>query len=227
MITEKKIKGADKSPKKAIKKFLYYFPKGFYDHNYMDWERGYKLNAHRAFCKVLQQENFKRLLHQKNFAFIAQELIRIESRTNLLFSFEKMALRDALKDENGAKNFASGLFQYLYSKDPLKVRFENFAQVISELPRKQTRVFTWPVVTVFGFIGAPKEHMYLKPTVTKRAAEKYGFPFLYRSAPNWETYQSLLRFAGQIKKEAKELKPKDHIDLQSFIWVLGSEEYPD
>jgi hypothetical protein len=227
MRTAKKIKHTGDGSGTCIKKFLYYFRKGFYDHQYMNWERGYKLNAHRSFSKVLDREKFEFLLEKKSYACIAKEVIRIESRTNLLFSFEKIALRDALKDKSNAKSFAVGLYEYLYSKNELKDRFEHFAEIIASLPRKQTRVFTWPVVTVFGFIGNPHEHMFLKPTVTKKAAEKYSYNFLYRSAPNWETYQSLLRFAAQIKKDTKELKPKDQIDLQSFIWVSGSEEYPD
>ena len=47
------------------------------------------------------------------------------------------------------------------------------------------------------------------------------------SKPNWDTYQSLLDFAALIKKDVAALKPQDMIDIQSFIWVLGSEEYPD
>lgn len=30
-----------------------------------------------------------------------------------------------------------------------------------------------------------------------------------------------------IKKDVVDLKPKDLIDLQSYIWVLGSDEYDD
>jgi hypothetical protein len=35
--------------------------------------------------------------------------VAIESRTNLLFSFEKMALRDAVRTGAGARLFAEGL----------------------------------------------------------------------------------------------------------------------
>ena len=57
------------------------------------------------------------------------------------------------------------------------------------------------------------------------AAKKYEYDFKYHSKPNWETYKSLLDFAGLVRKDASDLKPKDFIDLQSFIWVLGSDEY--
>ncbi|HMD00212.1 MAG TPA: hypothetical protein VKH37_08655, partial [Ferruginibacter sp.] len=109
----------------------------------------------------------------------------------------------------------------------LRNRFEKFVSVVASLPRKQTRVLTWPLVTVFGFIGNPSEHIFLKPRVTQIAAAKYKFDFDYRSKPNWETYLSLLNFANEIRNDSKDYHPRDYIDLQSFIWVIGSEEYPD
>lgn len=217
----------DKKRQKCIKKFLYYFRKGYSDPKYFDWERGYKQVAHEQFFEQLNKRVFREYLQQKKYNVIADIAVRIESKTNLLFSFEKMALRDAVKSAKGAKDFANGLYEYIYGKKDLKNRFEDFVLVISNLPRKQTRVLTWPVVTIFGFIADPMLHIFLKPKVTKIAAEKYDFDFHYHSKPNWETYQNLLKFAEQIRSDTKKYKPKDYIDLQSFIWVMGSEEYRD
>jgi hypothetical protein len=210
---------------RSLKKFLRFFKKGFYDQKYLDWERGYKWKAHEEWEEKLNKSAFRSLLNKGAYLEIANIAVRIESRTNLLFSFEKMALRDAVKTNEGAELFAKGLFNYVYGKAPLEKRFEDLTAVLSKLPRKQTRVLTWPLQTVFGFIANPKEHIFLKPKVTKKAAEVYDFNFEYHSKPNWNTYNSLLNFAKQIKKDLPTLKPRDYIDLQSFIWVLGSEEY--
>jgi hypothetical protein len=213
--------------KRCLKKFLYYFKKGYDDPKYISWEREYKELAHQQFQDQLNKQVFTSLLKKQEFGSIAEIAVKIESRTNLLFSFEKMALRDAVKSPVGARAFATGLFDYVYGDKSLKERFEAFVKVVENLPRKQTRVLTWPLVTVFGFIANPKEHIFLKPTVTKRAAVKYDYLFNYQSKPNWDTYQSLLQFAGELRKDSLSYHPKDYIDLQSFIWVLGSEEYPD
>jgi hypothetical protein len=63
--------------------------------------------------------------------------------------------------------------------------------------------------------------------VTRIAAEAYGVDFVYLSRPDWETYSSLLEFAGAVRRDLRDLRPRDMIDLQSFIWVQGSDEYPD
>jgi hypothetical protein len=62
--------------------------------------------------------------------------------------------------------------------------------------------------------------------VTKIAAQKYEFDFRYQSKPNWETYKSFLDFAATVRRDVRDLRPRDMIDIQSFIWVQGSDEYP-
>jgi hypothetical protein len=214
-----------KAAKKCRAKFLRFFPEGFADETYTDWERGYKWNAHEQWEESLDRKSFARLLEQKKFEEIAATAVRIESRTNLLFSFEKMALRDAIK--TGAREFATGLFEFLHGRGNERTRFERWVEVVESLPRKQTRVLTWPLVTVFGFIAQPEKHIFLKPNVTRVAAREYEFEFQYRSRPNWETYTSLLEFAETIRRDQKELRPRDMIDLQSFMWVQGSDEYEE
>ena len=74
--------------------------------------------------------------------------------------------------------------------------------------------------------GAAIQTFFLKPIVTRRAAEKYGHALDYASRPSWEVYESLLGFAATIRHDLADLQPKDMIDLQSFVWVQGSDEYP-
>jgi hypothetical protein len=212
-------------PERCRRKFLRFFPGGYRDETYIDWERGYKWAAHERWMVNLERDRYRDLLESSSFAEIARLAITIESRTNLLFSFEKMAIRDAAKSRAGARAFAEGLFEFLYGPGNLESRFTNWIDVVAELPRKQTRVLTWPVVTVFGFIAQPDIHIFLKPMVTRRAAVEYAFPFEYRSRPNWETYQNLLQFGERIHRDTRDLHPRDMIDIQGFIWVQGSDEY--
>ena len=167
------------------------------------------------------------LLRAGEFSEIASRAVRIESRTNLLFSFEKMALRDAVKSAEGARLFAEGLCDFLYGAGSAERKFERWCDRVASLPRKQTRVLTWPLVTVFGFIAQPEIHIFLKPNVTRAAAREYGFELRYKSRPSWDTYASLLEFAGAVRRDLADLKPRDMIDIQSFIWVQGSDEYEE
>ena len=208
-------------------KFLRFFPGGFGDETYRDWERDYKWTAHERWMELLSPPVFRALLKARDYAEIARRAVGIEARTNLLFSFEKMALRDAVKAPAGARAFAEGLYDFLHGGATLERRFARWVEVVAALPRRQTRVLTWPLVTVFGFIAEPRLHVFLKPNVTRAAAAAYGYDFRYRSRPNWETYASLLEFAATVRRDVKDLRPRDMIDLQSFIWVQGSDEYEE
>src|SRR3954468_8951347 len=71
------------------RKFLDFFPEGFRDPPHIETERGYKWEAHRQWqAQVADQLGMLGLC--ADFADLAQRAVRIESRTNLLFSFEKM-----------------------------------------------------------------------------------------------------------------------------------------
>jgi hypothetical protein len=213
--------------KKARKKFLRYFPEAFGDPTYIDWERGYKWKAHEQWMQVLSPPAFKSLIKARKFSDVAAHAVRIESRTNLLFSFEKMALRDAVKSAAGAEGFATGLYDFLHGSGKGEAKFVRWCETVAGLPRRQTRVLTWPLLTIWGFIAQPKEHFFLKPNVTRIAARSYGFDFQYESKPNWNTYANLLTFAETVREDVRDLRPRDMIDIQSFVWVQGSDEYPD
>lgn len=209
------------------RKFLRVFPGGFRDPTYLDWEREYKWDGHLAWEAALGPARFAQLLADGRHDEIAARAVRVESRVRhaMLFSFEKMALRDALKAVPAQRAFATGLYDFLHGTDAIEVRFERWVGVLGSLPRRQTRVVTWPVVTVFGFLAQPSRHFFLKPKVTRAAAAKYGFPLQYRSRPSWETYASVLELAGSVRSGLRDLRPRDMIDIQSFLWVQGSDEY--
>src|SRR3954462_3366433 len=98
------------------RKFLRFFPGGFRDATYLDWERSYKWETHQRWHEVLGQPAFRRLLRERRFTKIAALAVRVEqrSRHSMIFSFEKMALRDAVRSTAGAQAFAEGLYQFLH-----------------------------------------------------------------------------------------------------------------
>lgn len=68
--------------------------------------------------------------------------------------------------------------------------------------------------------------MFLKPEVTKDYAARIGHSFQhdYQSSLEYEVYESLLDLTAQTNSALKSanLPPRDNIDTQSFIWVIGA-----
>jgi hypothetical protein len=181
------------APLACREKFLRFFPDGFSDTKYIEWERAYKWKAHENWEQELGRDQYRELLVAGRYMQVSERAVAIEGRTNLLFSFEKMAIRDSVRSIQGACGFAVGLYEFLYGKGD---RFEQWCSELNKLPRKQTRVLTWPVLTVFPFIAMPEKHLFLKPNVTRKAAKEYGFDFRYSSKLTKNTYASLLVFVS-------------------------------
>src|SRR5690606_23913368 len=174
-----------------------------------DWERDYKWETHLRWRKALPRSAFGELLRNGEYAEAAARAVPVEQRSRhaMLFSFEKIALRDALREPEGARVFAEGLRDFLHGPGGHRARFERWVSAVDALPRRQTRVLTWPLITVFGFIAQPARHIFLKPNTIRAAARAYGYDLSYRSRPNWETYAALLEFAALVREDLADLKP--------------------
>src|SRR4051794_21072170 len=128
---------------RARRKFLRAFPGGLQDETYLDGERDYKWNAHCRWRDVLSEATFRRMIDERRFQEIASLAIGIESRTNLLFSFEKMALRDAARSPAGAQAFASALFGLLPWGEGLEGGVSGWGGGGSGVARSQARGVDW------------------------------------------------------------------------------------
>ena len=213
---------------RARRKFELYYPAGFDDPVYQVVERSVKERAHLEWESELSPLPYRRMLARGEFSRIVDTVLRIEQRSGLLFSFEKMALRNAVRTDAGARLFATALYAFLYGRGSPQNKFEDWIAALGTLPRRQSPVLSWPLVTVFGQIARPEAHLFFKPTVTRKAARAYGFALDYEAAPAWHGYRSLQTFAAIIQRDLDRkpgFRAQDMIDIQSFIWVQGAGEY--
>ncbi|HEY2048593.1 MAG TPA: hypothetical protein VGH03_04575 [Caulobacteraceae bacterium] len=81
----------------------------------------------------------------------------------------------------------------------------------------------WTLVTYLPFLWRPETHAFLKPQVTKDYAERVGHRFadVYEPALRPEIYASLLDLYAKTGAAIADMNPRDNIDVQSFIWVVG------
>jgi hypothetical protein len=94
-----------------------------------------------------------------------------------------------------------------------------------KLARLLRKVAKWTVLTYWPFFRFPKRRMFMQPVAARRCAARMGYELHYDSTPNRETYASLLGFSDFVRKRIAALEPKDNIDMQSFIYVIGKEGY--
>lgn len=214
------------SLQQAIGRFTARFPGGFYDAGYVAGERGYKEAAHRECVQRFGSGRFARLL-RSDCALLVEEVMRTYRSINLLAVFEKAALTDALAEAQAARPFLAALGRVLEDASVSEANFGPYLGAVCDLPSPRGRVATWPVATLIPFLMQPDRHMFLKPSVTEKAAEVLGFNLNYRATPNWPTYSRLLEMGRVYMDRLGELKPRDLIDVQSFSWVVcgGYDKY--
>jgi hypothetical protein len=209
---------------RAIEIFLCHFPCGFQDPKYLServGERKYKLDAHHLTLQLLSQDQLRGLVHGGNYAEIFDRAKRIINKTNLIHHYEKIWLSTALNSEGRRQLFGNELWQLLYSEETLQCRFERYTKMLYDIGAAK-----WTLATYFLFLALPETQMFVKPEVTKHAAQVLAFDIDYRPKVNWPTYSRILQLAETLKQKLseehrEELMPRDMIDVQSFIWVIG------
>ena len=211
----------------AKRRFREIFPRGFADPTYLEWERGYKWEAHVAWRHALDRETWSQLLAAREYREIGGRIARWYARShlNMLALYEWMALREALEDGRGVLLLAPGLYDLLHGAGSFGERLEAFTAVLDDVPQRQTRLAKWPIVTLIPFAAQPRRQLIVKPNLMKRAAERLGFPLDYAPRPNAATYGAVMRAAAWLWRELAPWHPRDLIDIQGFIWVTCSEEY--
>jgi hypothetical protein len=187
-------------------------------------ERIYKLEAREQLLSSLLAEPGRAALARHDGPEVARMISGVLKKQNLLATQEVIALADALGDSEAAIRYASALADYVRTPRIDEAAFTAYLEAVERLPKKGVlRVVTWPIVTLLPYLAQPDRHMFLKPSVTKRAADAMGIDLLYSPEPNWKSYERLLALTGELMRVLKPLGARDHIDVQSFIWVTLSE----
>jgi hypothetical protein len=201
------------------RRFVHEFPAGFADPGYMAKERDYKLAAHVKFQKLLGVPGIRKLLLDGNHQSLAERALQAVGGLNLLSPYESAAFHDAMQEQGAVQSFFTTLLVVL-DADPLTAEvFDKFVDALASLPAARSRVATWPVATLFPYLAAPDRYMFLKPEVSKAAADSLGFDLKYNPALNWTTYEAIQRLGALYLNLLRPLGARDFVDVQSFIWV--------
>ena len=212
----------------AVSRFHRHFPNGFRDPEYLRRERSYKWEAHERFLETLGGGKGRALLKNGKTEDVVDRALKVlvprtKDQYLLLYSKELMAFRDGLRASSAAANrYFEALFDLLDQEGVGQERFEHCIAAVESLPADEGKSspVKWPVLTVLPFLADPMRFMFLKPKVTKDVATLMGFPWHYRTALNWQTYEELLKMARLLLTRLGSLGARDFIDVQSFIWAL-------
>jgi hypothetical protein len=194
----------------ARARFLHYFHVGFETPDYLTEERNYKMEAKQQLDATVPLDQ------ARTGNGFGEAALAVYRKTNLLFPIEKARVV-ALLRSNSADAFVRAAARFASGEG---------ATALADMARlaKPYDAASWTVATYLPFLWRPETHMFLKPEVTKDFAERvgHGFVHAYRTALDMAVYDSLLDLAARTEQEIVDLHPRDRIDVQSFIWVVGA-----
>jgi len=206
----------------AVDKFLHHFREGFLDPKFEEEERGYKRKAHERIKSQLGAEKLREWNSNGQYEAVFEQAKKLMGATNLISPYEIIWLKNGLNTAGRVQLFAETLQQLLYGEGSAQERFEAFTQMLYTAEAAK-----WPIATYFQFLAFPDKHIFLKPTVTKQIAEVMHLDIDYHPQLSWSTYSKVQVLAEKLDQKLKQrnspnLIPRDLIDIQSFIWVVGA-----
>jgi hypothetical protein len=146
---------------------------------------------------------------------LGEAVLSASRATNLLAPIEKARVQDLL---HGSDADAFVHAAAVFTRDGDAAALGRLAAVLGP-----HGCATWTVATYLPFLWLPERHMFLRPNVTKDYAARVGDPFasIYQAPLTFDVYASLLALVERTERELVAWKPRDRIDIQSFIWVVG------
>jgi hypothetical protein len=195
----------------AKARFLRYAPLGFDDPAYLADERDYKVKAVSRVSTILPLERARSPSPDD-----CTNSVRAFQATNLVFPVEKARIKEVLQSAQGPAFLSSAAS---FADGDLASGLAGMVRAIAPSAKP-----SWPMLTYLPFLWAPDRHIFLKPAVTCDFADRVGHPFsrAYQEGVTAPVYQSLLDLAAETGRQIADLAPKDLIDIQSFIWVVGA-----
>ncbi len=196
----------------ARSRFIRFCPEGFSDRKFALDERNYKLSAKLKLDGSVPLE--EAAAGRSGFGDAA---LSVFYATNLLAPMEKAKLPDMLRGPS-ADALISAIARFALASDDAALHTMNAILKLHDCAK-------WTIATYLPFLWRPDVHMFLKPQVTREFATRVGHPFVHDYKPQLDmsVYRSLLDLVRQTEQElvTANLPPRDHIDIQSFIWVVS------
>jgi hypothetical protein len=193
----------------ARARFLRFFPDGFRSERYAAQERDYKVEAKSKLERTVP------LTEAATGSGLGEAVLSVFRATNLLYPLEKSRLQPLLRGPDASSFIRAAARFTMGETKPALLEMERLLKSYDSAK--------WTVVTYLPFLWLPENHMFLKPEVTKVFAARVGHRFALDYEPRLQigVYESLLDLVAESADELADLRPRDRIDVQSFIWVVG------
>jgi len=187
-------------------------------------KKGHKAPALLLAREQLAAERFKSASPDELF----EAARRVVQFTTIVHPMEGAVAFGSMKPEDRAP-FVAALGELLHGTGDYGARFDRFVNAvnISDAEGKAKKL-TWPLATILPAMYHPTEHVCVKPTYFEQQAPLAGLPANKSETPSGTGYARFLEVARNTQKQlvAAGHRPRDLMDVYSFIWLSQSHKPP-
>ena len=169
----------------------------------------------------LGEETLSNLIAGWQYDEIMRRLEQLGKATNLLWNRvpRQGDLAILYRPNLDRAEFALQLQRLLYGPGPSPQRLQAFA----DFARRHYLPNRWPFPTFFLFLTHPESEFFVQPQVARWFLRFLGMPGVYSAAPSAEVYATIRDRAEALGDTLQRYRPRDMVDLQSFLWVCTRE----
>jgi hypothetical protein len=179
-----------KKLKQAEAAFFERYPGGFANPEMIEIRKKHKLD------KMIQltQDSFVK----RNFKLpelIAENMIKVVTRSSLISVFEKPKFRDFVRSlpPDHKRILAQGLKELLHGEE--QPGFETVLEVL-----RKGKLAKWPLITICQTYYRPQVEVFVKPTTVKGIIEYFEIKNLhYKRTPTWSFYDDYRKLINEMK----------------------------
>lgn len=199
-----------------VQEFLARFPAGLSSPDCDATERNYKWKAVEYARETLAPDTLRALLAAGEHEEILRLTRRVLGKTNLAFPNELMKFDDIPSSARPA--VAERVVALVTAGERTPEALQAFAETL-----RPHGAHKWTICSLIPFLLTPDQWPFVKPKAIERTVEATGIDVEYEPMPNARTYRLIHELYEQVFALLTErgLKPRDAIDVQTFLWVAS------
>jgi hypothetical protein len=231
-------------PRKAVARFgslaqqiLFFeklFPGGFEGETFTNSERGVagvtkkggKSGNKEAAIALAREELSAAKFTSATPEELFESAARLLKGTNIVFPLEG-AIPFGEMDAKARAAAVAGLKQLLHGEGDYGLRVERFTGAVALKNKKgEAKVVSWPLATIFGALFNPAVNSCIKPAPFACQAATLGLVVDQKQAVNARAYTAFHEVVTLTHAKLLEAgqKPRDLLDVSSFIWRTHAEK---
>jgi hypothetical protein len=199
----------------AWTRFAAKYSAGFTDPKYLK-DRDYKAAAVARCKEEFSAAGVARIKAANSPAAVEAAFTKAYEGLNLLHVIEWLQFRKALAASPASLQLLEAYADVIAEGSLSEEKFGRLSAGFEAMGLGKGK---WTLLTLWPTLASYKGFVFIKPTVTKNAAEGMGVALNYDAKPNYQTYQGAITLYDKLWALLEPKGAKDWVDIQAFIWA--------